>query len=303
MRLYLPQAVLFMALSLGTLVGLDRAVDGATRSPAESRYQAMMSGQERFEKIAIGTSHGEYGLDSHYLEGPGGRYYNFCAGSGGPGYFTQWYRIYRRYQPAPKAILISVDWFMFKGLEAKRPIETDSEFLPLGVLWELAKQPSTSLSVLVRNRFPLVKEQTRLASRLLGDRPTIEVQMDRYYRGYAPLKKKPFKQDSWVFKVPDHPTGVPAFEALLDTFARDGARVVFVQTPEYLPQSGEHPENQTLQGIADRRKIPFLNYNGSLRGDLNTDIESFVDWGHLNEEGAQKFGERLNRDLRALGAL
>jgi lysophospholipase L1-like esterase len=94
-----------------------------------------------------------------------------------------------------------------------------------------------------------------------------------------------------------------AFEQLLNDFERDGIKVIFVQVPGYL--YGRDDQNisknvQLLRGIAEKRGIPFLDYETKRISSINSNADLFADWTHMNEKGSEAFSKLLKQDLESL---
>ena len=261
------------------------------------RYAAIFDGREHFQHIILGTSHTEMGLNPRYVAPITPDFYNFAASGSTPSYYLRWYAAYRRYQPAPSLVLFGVDWFFFKDV-SRRSLEQDSAFLPAPVLGDLIAHRGTDLKALVFNWFPLLSLRKDLQSRLFGDVPLRELETERFYRGFIPLKAKLYLGDSVPISPPDYPPYLADFDRLLAVMAHDHTRLIFIQMPEYLPAAGRHvAENARIRTIARAHGIPFLNFNEELRSPLNEDQPAFADWGHLNEVGSERFGPILARAL------
>lgn len=296
---FLQRAALFCLTLLLLLMGVDASIGLATTRYEELKYRALFDREARHAHIVIGNSHAMHGIDPRQIEAPGFSLYNFAFSGGNPLFFERWYKLYRAYQPAPKVVLLSADWFIFKPVLTRR-FEHDAEYMPPAELAHLILDPLISVRTLLANRFPLIKEREPLARALIGEEPPTRVVVEAYHKGYAPYHVRRWGHQ-YPYKARDSRYYQAAFVRLLDLLAAEGARVVFVQVPEYLPDAGEHPvENARLEAIAAARGIPFLNYNAERKSAFNYDRSLFTDWGHMNERGSARFGPVLRDDLQAL---
>ena len=296
---FLTRAALFGVTLLLLLVGVDLWIGAATVRYEELKYQALLDREARYDTIIVGSSHAMHGIDPRHLERPGVSLYNFAYSGANPLFLERWYDLYREHQPAPKMALVSADWFLFKTALTRR-FEHDAEYLPPETLARLIADPLTSISTLLQNRFPLIKEREQLVYDMLRLEPPTRVVVESYHKGYAPYRVRSWGYQ-YPYKVRDSRHYEAAFNRLLDRFEAEGTKVVFIQAPEYLPDAGEHPqENAKLRAIATSRGIPFLNYNEERKSDLNDDQSLFTDWGHMNERGSARFGPMLRHDMQAL---
>jgi len=86
----------------------------------------------------------------------------------------------------------------------------------------------------------------------------------------------------------------------LDELERSKIEVILVQVPGYLPaRNGMNIEEsmELINRIAEKRRIPFLDYDTKRITNINTDPSMFSDWIHLNEKGSDAFSELLKSDL------
>ena len=146
---------------------------------------------------------------------------------------------------------------------------------------------------------PAQKEKTQKAYRITPD----GFVLSSFYKGYVPWKWDYDGTSVGEVRTTYHAEEESAFVLLLKQFKDDGIPVVFVMTPEYLP-GRDAPQFdrmvKIIQGIADERNIPFLNYNTDLKSEINTDYTCYSDWGHLNDKGAHLFSKKLYDDLNKI---
>ncbi len=295
----------FGLITVGTVAFCDWLIDLRVDRQAERCYAALLGGGERLDAIILGSSHGLYGIDPAILEGPGIRPFNFSNQGSGPLYYAEWYDLYRRYQGPARWALISVDWFWVKWW---RRLDHDADSLPLDVWLRRLADPANEASTLVFMRFALIREHSQFAFRLFGEESTFPIDESRSYRGGSALRPGGYAEQGQAgkraYRGPTPPGSWVAFRRLCTRLREDDARVVFVQTPEYLPDAGEHPqENAAIAALARDYGWPFLNYNAERASRLNHERDMFADWNHLNAVGRARFTQSLRRDLERLGAL
>jgi hypothetical protein len=162
---------------------------------------------------------------------------------------------------------------------------------------------SKSLQTLFFNRFAFSKERKHVLKMLLRDEREIFPKAG-YYKGYIPFKiKKKKRLDTGEFHHEINPAQWKAFEELLDALKRDEIKVIFVQVPGYLPGRRDEDISKNvllLKGIAEKRGIPFLDYETERLSSINTNMDLFTDWTHLNEAGSEAFSKLLKEDLENL---
>ena len=291
----------FGALTLALLGGTEVAVDAAFQDHCDRKTRAIFAAEQPFKQVILGTSRSAHGIDPAALE-PDFSFYNFAYNGSGPGYHERWYRTFRQAQAAPELVVIGVDRYVFSHMLDRR-FEQDAQHLSLPVLAGLVADPTVSVSLLLSNRFALLRHRQALQERL-GKPSAYWVDMPHYYKGYVPLRADRQYLEPSRHEGIDQPEQRAAFERLLTALRSDGARVVFVHPPEYFPAVGEHPGDPVLADLdrlAREAGIPFLDYNRALKSEINREARYFVDGAHMSEEGAEVFSRRLAADLgRAL---
>ena len=120
-----------------------------------------------------------------------------------------------------------------------------------------------------------------------------------YYKGYIPWEADYAGSNETVGCIHNRDEW-NTFLELLDHFEEEGIKLIFVQCPEY---SGANcylrPKyNEQLAKVAEKRGIPFLNYNEELASDLNSDPSNYSDWGHMSKKGSTAFSKILAKDLK-----
>jgi hypothetical protein len=301
--------VLFVVGLLVCLVALNARIK-ANRAVHEwdFQYREAFAGKRRFDLLILGSSHAAHGIDPRILEESGRTCYNFAISGGTPDFALDWYRKVFKGEMGwrPREILLGVDWFAFrddgsKGVGNVRRFEQDSEYFPWSLFLRELLGRGTDRNTLLLNRIPLLKNRSelRVIQRNLNDRSKIDVQ--REYNGYVPYRPSDF-EGSQLVSVRHSDEQVRSFIELVDEICRDGITLVLVETPEYL--AGRHVEgdydrkaNDMIRRIAEGRRVPFLNYNGERRSQVNDSEAYFSDWGHLNRDGSKAFTRRLKSDI------
>ena len=118
-----------------------------------------------------------------------------------------------------------------------------------------------------------------------------------------PFKERKKLQKTEVVNPEVNPVQLGAFEELLNDLERDGIKVIFVHVPGYLCVRDNQNISinvQLLKGIAEKRGIPFLDYETERISSINTSPDLFADWTHLSEKGSEAFSKLLKQDLEDL---
>jgi len=253
--------------------------------------------------IILGASQATHGINPRYLEPSHLEIYNFALNGATPSFYLKWYRkIFRKYDRRPLYVVYAVHWVMFDDHLLTRQLEQDSKYFPRGFLMEELRDPK-NWKPLLTNRLPLIKERRRLMYRLFQKKPEEAYPRDKYYKGFIPFETRRSLDKKDVVRPRSNPAEVAAFNELLDDFAKEKIRVIFVQVPGYLPgqEFADLSEGmRILKQIAGARDIPFLDYETEKQTVINRDRNLFSDWGHLNEKGSTAFSRLLKKDLDGL---
>lgn len=306
MNAFLLQSVSFLLVTAAVLGMAEAVTRASVDSAPERRYQAMFQ-PGAYQHIVIGSSHSVGGIKPSRLESPEAPLYNFSARGAGTDYLVPWYRAYRRYNPAPATLIYAVDWFMFYDRRMSHRFEQDSEYFPADLIGSMFAWPGVAWDTFLMNRFALLKQREAFQAWLFRQ-PEANLHgydPSGYDKGYTPFRGSGFLTGYNTLATPNTPFREDLVSQL-DDFVRglkaDGVQVIMVQVPEYLPvQADRSRGNQRLAAIATRHGVPFLNYNGALKGPINQDQAMYIDWGHLNEAGSLAFTTRLKADLATRG--
>jgi hypothetical protein len=286
----------FAALSLALLIGVDRLIDARLPSETALKYRAVFGTDAGYSHLVLGASSEAYGINPRYL----GRepYYNFAYSNAGPEFLLDWYQQFRARRPKPSVVLLGVSRATLRQSLTRR-IEHDAGFMPFGVAASLWMRPETHLVESLANGVAFLREKPVLEAWLTGQHSPYEVEVAKYERGFAPLRVAPFRAGALV-SHPRWPGREATFRRLLQAIAHDGARIVLVQPPCYLPEYGHSADEEALiRAIAREFRLPYMNYNDERRSPLNEDQTAFADASHLNERGSHAFSARLAMDLQA----
>jgi hypothetical protein len=300
-RALLARALLFAAIFYALMALINWQIGRNVFSWYGLDYRALVERKSASSAILLGTSHFAHGVRPSLLDQESFEFYNYALDAASPSFYAQWYsRLYRKFQPAPRLVLIDVPGFLFDRHKLSRRYEQDSEFFPSAHFWAEMWMGEVERGVLLKHRWPVVKYRRRYTplcfrEHLYMGRPEL------YERGWMPLIGQAPGGGAIAYEpaqVMD--SEVRAFEALLDRLAADGAQVILVQMPVYLPSVTIEPESVArVRELAERRGLPVLDYNAERRAALNDRLEYFYDYGHLNQEGAEIFSRTLAADLCA----
>jgi hypothetical protein len=252
--------------------------------------------------VILGASHATHGINPKYLEGEHLRVFNFALNGAPPLFYLNWYnKIFRYYYRKPSYVIYAVHWMMFEDKIHGRRFQNDSKYFPFPFFISQFRD-FKSVPSLLSNRFAFSKKRKTVLSTLFHKRREI-YQKTKYYNGFIPFKiRKKLQKREVVYPEVD-PVQRRAFEELLNDFDRDGIKVIFVQMPGYLyARDGEKglKNLELLKGIAQKRGIPFLDYEIERISSVNTNPDLFADWIHMSEKGSEVFSKLLKQDLEAL---
>jgi hypothetical protein len=309
-RAFLPPLI-FILIGAGLYGGIHSVITfrldnlpGTERYYYSRQYEEAVHPRKRANLVILGNSHAVHGIDPRYLDDGRIRAFNFSLNGSGPLFQWEWYtKVFRPSYPLPRLIVYGVDWFMFDGSWLTRKIEEDGAYLPLRrILFDFFHPLYTAgydrFKTMMGNKFLIGGDRVQ---RAFPPKPKTggPLQTDRYSDGYLPFDKPYFFRR--VSRRDDLPTDlrqVKAFRELVGRIREEGIPLVFVQTPEHIP--GRIPKTSAQKYLRDfsvLNGIPYLDYNGDRRSDLNGDGGNFSDWGHLNERGSARFSRMLKRDL------
>lgn len=301
MGVLLKKGVPFCVILLALLALIDRWMDWELNPHYPLQYREAFYPRVKADVIILGASHATHGINPAYLEGEHLKVFNFSLNGAGPLFNLTWYRkVFRPHYPKPKYVLYAVHWIMFDDQHLRRRFEQDSRYFPLPFLLRELKELRAAKELLL-NRFALFRERKHLAGRLFGKHFREPYLTSKYYNGFIPFERKTTLGEPERVTPNLSPLQVNAFEELLDELKKDGVRVIFVHVPGYLPgRRGSKIADamEQLYQIAQRRGIPFLDYETHRITSINLDKTFFSDNVHLNEKGSDFFSKLLKEDLK-----
>jgi hypothetical protein len=303
--MFLKKGGLFLCILLLILIFMNHWMDRELYPHYPLQYDEVFSPKVNADVVILGASHATHGINPRYLESDHLKVFNFALNGAGPLFYLEWYqKIFRRYYRKPWCIIYAVHWAMFDGQLLKRRLEMDSKYFPTPFLLRQFRNLKT-LKTLLMNRVAFIRERRQLPGRLFGKKVRPVYPVSQYYRGFIPFEMKKNLDKGDIVKARNSRDEISAFERLLDEFEKGGIKVIFVEIPGYLP--GRELANVSegmhlLHEMAEKRRIPFLDYETERVSTINTDRTLFSDWAHLNRKGSEAFSKLLNKDLKPIFA-
>lgn len=122
--------------------------------------------------------------------------------------------------------------------------------------------------------------------------------MDRSLKGWKPMDGI---LDTTGIKAEEYPFPVDQERVhLLERFIKDcqshGIQLIMVESPMYV--CSQQDVFRFVHELTQKHQIPFLDHYRD--SDFVGHAEYFFDFGHLNREGAQRFSEKLSKELREI---
>lgn len=289
-----------VALTLVGLRGLIAARVLCEPTPEARRYAELFHPTRSHDGVVIGSSHTAWGLSPRPLSVAGLPFYNFSMPGASLRYYEAFYSLYRRYNPAPRHVILAADWFMFTSYCAKT-VDEDLGYMPWGEIWRVCRNAGPRDLFGLRNVLQLKRDASLVQRRIgLYQYPTTVLD-EAYFDGFTPVTARRLSNRRMPVALTSDLSRTSELRRLLTRLAAEHARVVLVQTPEYLPIAGHHGrENAAIAEVACAAGVPFLDYNDTLASSLNRDSNAYVDFEHLNLRGADRFSRRLAADLRTI---
>jgi hypothetical protein len=299
MKRFFKKIALFLFILLVILFLMNRWMDDELFPHYPLQYEEAFHPKVNADVVVLGASQATHGINPKYLESEDLKVFNFALNGAPPSFYIKWYqRVFRPFYRKPLAIVYSVHWVMFDDQFLGRQFENDSKYFPFLFFIQQFREVK-EIKTLLFNRFAFSRERKELLPFLLGKRKEI-YQKSKYYNGFIPFKFRKNLQKTKVEHPNINPVQQRAFEELLDHFERDGIKVILVQTPGYLYGREEKNIEQNvklLREIAQKRRLPFLDYETERISAINTHEDYFADWTHMNEKGSEAFSKLLRKDL------
>jgi hypothetical protein len=308
MRIHLKKKVIFFSILVVILILMNLWMDRETNPHYPLQYDEVFHPKVNADVIILGASSATHGINPKYLETDRLKVYNFSLNGAGPSFYLKWYRkIFQPHYRKPLCVIYAVQWGMFDNNLLQRRLEQDSKYFPSEFFnREFSDQEGVhnlkTYETLLLNRIALFRERKHLAERLFKKTQKVFI-LPRYYHGFIPYERRGRLDNKKDIKPKNNDAQIRDFEALLDEFEKNNIAVIFVQVPGYLPAryaSNIEEGMQLINQIAEKRKIPFLDYETKRVTNINSDPSMFSDWVHLNEKGSDAFSKLLQSDLKCL---
>lgn len=299
---FLKKIAFFFFLLLLLLMLMNYWMDYEPYPHFPLQYDEVFYPKVNADLVIMGASQATHGINPKYLESEHLKVFNFALDGTTPSFYLNWYnKIFTHYYRKPSYVIYAVHWVMFNDIFAPRQIEHDSQYFPFQFFIKQLREAG-SLQTLLFNRFAFSKQRKKVLSMLFGKRDEIYPKA-KYYKGFIPFKERKKLRKTEVVNPEVDPVQWEAFVQLLNDFERDGIKVIFVHVPGYL--YGRETQNilknvQLLKGIAEKRGIPFLDYEIERISSINMNDDFFADWTHMNEKGSEAFSKLLKHDLEIL---
>jgi len=302
MRKFLKKIAFFLFSLLLILMSMNYWMDYESNPYCPLQYDEVFYPKVNADLVILGASQATHGINPKYLESEHLKVFNFALDGAPPSFYLNWYnKIFSHYYPKPSYMIYAVHWVMFNDVFTPRQIEHDSEYFPFPLFIKQLRDVGSFQTVLF-NRFAFSKHRKEVLSMLFEKRKEIYPQA-KYYNGFIPFKKRKKLGKTEVVNPGVNPVQLEAFVQLLNDCERDGIKVIFVHIPGYL--YGREAQNilknvQLIKDIAEKRGIPFLNYETERISSINMNDDLFADWIHMSEEGSEAFSKLLKQDLEVL---
>ena len=289
---------LFIGILVLILILMNHWMDRTAYLHFSLQYDEMFRPKVNANMVILGASQATHGINPKYLESDRIRVFNFALNGANPVFYLNWYRkIFRRYYRKPSYVIYGVHWGMFDETILTRTLEQDSKYFPLHFFLQESRDLK-GIETLILTRFPFMTERRQLPERLFKRKQREVFLRAKYYKGFIPFETKRDMTD--VVHPKYNSVQIKAFEELLDEFGRDRLNVIFVHVPGYSPgyRSSDITEGlRLIRQMAERRNIPFLDYETKRKSVINMNSDYFSDCFHLNEKGSDAFSTVLGKDI------
>lgn len=306
--MFLRKTALFLSILLFILILMNHRMDRELNPHYAFQYNEAFHPKVNADVIILGASSATHGINPKYLETNHLKVFNFSLNGAGPSFYLKWYRkIFHPQYRKPLCVIYAVQWGMFDGNLLDRRFEQDSKYFPSEFFYrELLDLKGfcdfEMVKALILNRIALFRGRKQLVERLFKNTQKLFI-LSKYYNGFIPYERRGRLDKKKGIKPENNDAQIRDFEALLDEFEKNNIEVIFVQVPGYLPArytSTIEESMQLINMIAEKRKIPFLDYETKKVTNINTDPSLFSDGVHLNGKGSDAFSNLLKGDLEPL---
>jgi len=264
------------------------------------QFEELIHPKVKANNVIIGTSHATYGIEPGIINKPKNSFYNFALNGSNPEYQLRWYQtLFKTYYPKPQYMIIAVDWFLFDSQKLWRNFEQDAEYFPEKVYWNCLRSEETDKSMLLKNRYPIIKYRKTLLNELLvanSDR----ISLSEYDDGYIPSPTGEAPIENFIETIQIDKNQQQKFEELIKTINNDQIKIILIVTPTYNTTPEAYKDIAVysyFDSLACHYSIPYLNYNTQKVSHINLDKKYYADGGHLNHLGSTEFSKLLSKDL------
>ena len=302
MRKFSRKIAFFLFSLLLILMLMNYRMDYESNPHYPLQYDEVFYPKVKADLVIVGASQAAHGINPKYLESEHLKVFNFALGGAPPSFYLKWYdKIFSQYYPKPSYMIYAVHWNMFDDIITPRQIEHDSGYFPLPFFIKQLGDVG-SLQTLLSYRFAFCKYRKEALTMLFDKRKEIYPKA-KYYNGFIPFKERKKLRKTDIVNPKVNPVQLKAFVQFLNDCERDGIKVIFVHVPGYL--YGRETQNilknvQLIKGIAEKRGIPWLDYETERISSINMNDDLFADWIHMSEEGSEAFSKLLKQDLESL---
>jgi len=319
------KVVIFVMIFVGLFYLLEMHASKLVSKNDASRIYSKLDNSSKIDVMIIGTSHGVSGIDPSLIKLRDKIVVNFAVSGSGPEYHYNLYKYYiSRYLQKPQYIIYTADWFILDERALKRNILDDVVALPTKIYISSFLDNVVNVDEYVCNRFNIfkikkdnLKHLNEIISEIGNTAKTVTKLLFADQIMDKPINSSPITDrktiDTKIVKYNDkedinkvlagnnYERQLIYLNKFLDLMSDNGITTIFVQTPEFSPPKYGPSfsfNNRFLLEYANKRQIPYLNYNYSNKSHINLNQDYFVDWGHLNKAGRSEFSKMLSIDLQ-----
>lgn len=270
------------------------------------KYRQLFSPARHYPVVIMGASHSLHSLNPKYLDSADYLHYNLAMHGAGPSMNLQIYEhVLRKQKTKPDFVIYGVNWFLFKKGVLWRQMHHDVVYYPLSsyiqIFPSLVSYP-VSLKKLIKNKLTFFNDKGKLLQMVFEQSPG-HFRLQDLHQGFISFEQsyqhcdENFQQQNELIKR-DGPQ-LQAFEKMLKLMQSDGISVILLQPPEYYTCYQNQVQVEFLAKLAQRYKVPFLNYNLD-NNALTKNKGNFASWGHMNGHGSRLFSMQIKDHLHQI---
>lgn len=270
------------------------------------KYSVINNPSKNFDGIIMGSSHVALSIKPKLLKNTNISFYNFAFNGSNPEYNYKWYdNLLKDKQNQVKYCVIGIDWFMFDSYALQRKFEQDSEYFKISLFLKLLFSINNiDKKQLILERFPFIKYRKEIISSLEGQSGDPFFPIQTYDNGYIAFQPI-FDSTTYIANAKFNIDKIQVYylKKLISNLITNKIKIIFVMTPEYNISPTLYKRMKSLEIInliAEKYNIPILNFNTTLRSNINDNINYFSDWGHMNNEGAKVFSIFLSKEINKI---